>query len=85
MLALNGIEATYLLLVLVGIAVSLMAMWQGEDRRLGRAAIIAAVVIPWAGSLLALAYGVNSLVRRRPREMRDGSGPSGHHRQRTGE
>ncbi len=65
MFGLNGIEIAVFALTICAIALSLAAIHRGGDLRLGLAAILAAVVLPVLGPVLALLYAGIALGRTR--------------------
>jgi len=62
MFALDGIETSYLILVAVGVVLAVAAMWRGARLLPGVVAIACALVIPFAGVIFVLAYGVTGLI-----------------------
>lgn len=65
MFALNGIEIAVFALAIAAVLLSLTAIHKGGDLRLGLAAILAAVILPVLGPILALIYAGISLSRTR--------------------
>lgn len=68
MFALNGVEIAILGLTVAAVIVAYVAIRRGGDMRLGIAAILAAVLLPVLGPLLALTYGALSMTRAQRRD-----------------